>query len=287
MIIIKDILLYYYDINILNYKCDFNNNYFIYNNAYYLLKEVGQYDISFISNIENITIISFIIKNKYNEIISNYENKKYALIKVKISGHNKPMNINDLLFISNINYYIPSFKINFYELWSKKVDYIESYYNNYCLENIDNNYFICLSTIAINLIKNINFNNVTYRLTYKRFYNIDTLYDMLDPFNIKYGPVVNGIAEYIKYSYFSKKEKVEYKDILSMKLNLEDYILFVARLIFPTYYFDLLNKEDMPISDIQITCNIDEYLEYVKEIINTIKKRYIKLSFLENIINQL
>ena len=288
MIAIKNILLYFYNfISPKNIIFDEYNKYFKYNSSYYILKKVNSFDINFINYIERNNLFSVIIKNKFNNIISNYNNINYALIKIRVKEDNRDITFNDLVYISNIYINIPIIKINYYVLWIKKIDFIEKYAKDCNMLDYDINYYLGLSTIATNMIENVDFNNITYKFSFNRFYNINCLYDLLDPFNIKYGPCVNSLSEYIKYSYFYKHKKVDYNLLFNLNLNIDDYYLFISRLIFPTYFFDLLNQNDISSKYLNIINNIDGYILYIKEIFEKIKRRYSKLSSLEIIFNQL
>jgi len=261
--------------------------YFKNENGYYILKKIDNFDITFINNIEKLNIFNYIINNKFNNKISTYNNTNYALMNIRIQRPNKIINIDDLIYIMNINFYIPMKINNYYLLWITKVEYIQEYIKEYDLSDYDINYYLGLSDIAINMIKKIDYSNISYGLVYKRFYNINEIYDLFDPFNLYYGSKVNTISEFIKYSYFYNHHKNEYEKIFKLNLNLNDYILFIARLIFPTYFFDLLGEKNIQQKYINIVNNIDGYNNFIKEIILEIKKRYKNLSFLENIINLL
>ena len=175
---------------------------------------------------------------------------------------------------------------NYINLWKTKLDFLEKYYkDNYNFE-YDFYYFKGLSSIALRLIKTAKVNIVTYGVAINRFYNIKALYDLYNPIFIKHGPVVNTISEYIKYEFFNNR-RVDYEEIFDLDLNIDDYYLLVARLLFSTYYFDLLKEEKIKTNYDRISNKIEDYIEYVKEIIIAIKKRHNDMSLLDYIINLL
>ena len=285
MIIIDNILLLFYNIKISKYVSNNDKKlYFQLNNNNYIIRSIDYFDLDMVSTIENNKIFNIIIQNKFQNMISTYNDKKYVLMKIRTNIQNKKINIEDLIYILSLNNsYI---KKNYYIIWLQKIDYIEKYIKDYDLSDYDINYYLGLSNIALNIVKKIDFNNITCGLTYKRFYNINYIFDLLDPFNLCYGAKVDALSEFIKYSFFYKKEKIKYEAIFNLNLNINDYILFIARLIFPTYFFDLLEENNISEKYSNIINSIDRYKEYLKEIIYKIKKRY-NLSFLEYIINLL
>ena len=200
--------------------------------------------------------------------------------------NNRDISFDDIINISKkiINNYI--YKNNYYEIWKKKIEFLEKYFNEYYKEGFDFNYYNGLSYNALYIVKYINCLNLTYGRTYNRFYNIHSLYDLYNPINKEYGPIINSIAEYIKYEFFYNKREVEYKKTFSLKLSVEDYYYLIARLLFPTYFYDLF-KDNINNSYQMIISRISEYINYVKRIIIDIKKRHNNMSYLDYIINLL
>ena len=189
--------------------------------------------------------------------------------------------INVCLKTKNNNQY----KTNYYSIWKRKIEFFEKYYYDYYKkEEYDFEYYNGLSYNALNIVKMINYLNITYGISYNRFYNIKTMYDLDNPLYKKYGPIINSIGEYIKYEYFFKNREVNYEKIFDIPLTIDDYYYLVARLLFPTYFYDLFkNNEKYDL----ISNYIYGYISYVKRIIIEIKKRHNNMSLLESIINQL
>lgn len=280
VIIINKLLSFFYNF-INNNDIKYDNNYFIYKNDYYTFIKIDGIRI-FNNFLDDYHII---VKNKFNSLITYYNNEKYVLLKVRLKEKNRLTCFDDLVnitkkYINNIG-----IKNNYFELWNSKISFIE----NYCTEKFNNNYdlyyYIGLSYIALNIVKKINNQNITYGNSYSRFYNIKSLYDLYNPFNTKISPIVDSFVEFIKYKYFYDREEVDYSNLFSIKLTNEDYYYLVARLIFPTYYFDIINDIDKKYN--VIVNRIESYIMYIKEIILDIKKRQDNLPLLDIIINQL
>ena len=184
--------------------------------------------------------------------------------------------------INNIN------KKNYYYIWNNKIKRLKKYYKDYYInDNYDFNYFYEISKISLNIAKNINFNNLSYGITYNRFYDINNIYDLYNKNKYHMGAIINSIVEYIKYSffYFDSEEDIFLIDMLD--LTNDDYMFLVARLIFPTYYFDIFNEKDINSKYKMIISKIDSYNKYIKSIFIEIKKRHINMPFMDLIINQL
>ena len=284
MINIKELLLAYYnfiDSNLI----DLDNECFLYDNSTFFFHKVNKNSII---NRVNDSLFHEIIKNKYNSIYTLYNNNYYVLLKVNIKENNRDITFEDIINISKTNSYYNLQKNNYFYIWNSKISFIEKYcYDYYNKEQIDFNYYNGLAYLALNLIKSINYTNITYGISYNRFYNIKTLYDLYNVFNIEYGPVVNSFIEYIKHSFFYMHKNVDYKAIFDLPLKEEDYYYLIARLLFPTYYYDLF-KEDKIKNEYHIISNrICDYISCIKEMIIEIKKRHNNMSFIDSIVNLL
>ncbi len=216
-----------------------------------------------------------LIKNKYNEIISSYDNNRYVLMHVKIENDRK-IDFQDLqlLFSLNINHNGINLKQkNYYVIWNKKIEYFEKYYGN---EDYIVNYIVGISMNAIQYCKKINYNNITYGFSFNRFYKTMRLIKFWDPTNLDYCPIVNGIAEYIKELFFFYDEQIDINYLFDFNLTIDDCYLLISRILFPTYLFDNYNiKVEYLIS------KMDNFIKYIDNIIFEIKKRYKDVSIIK------
>ncbi|MBO5376558.1 MAG: hypothetical protein J6A52_06905 [Bacilli bacterium] len=278
----KNIIEYFYRIAIkkIVYKDDFYI--IITDDSKYIFKDIDSNNIYFLKEIQKYyyNIFHRIILNFYNEVVTDYNGKKYILMKINVI-ENRNVNIQDIIYVSQLLNFNNGYLRDIDKLWKYKIDKFESYIVSKesdlpMREYYD--YFIGLGENAIFYYGYVNKNKITYGFTYKRIYKEDTLYDLYDPTNIIVGPIVRGIAEYIKMSFFYG-DVVSIDDILKINFNYDDAILFISRLLFPTYFFDLYKKDGC--ENIEKMKNIIfkscSYEKYVYSIIEGLKKRQINL----------
>lgn len=278
----KNIIEYFYRIAIkkIVYKDDFYI--IITDDSKYIFKDIDSNNIYFLKEIQKYyyNIFHRIILNFYNEVVTDYNGKKYILMKINVI-ENRNVNIQDIIYVSQLLNFNNGYLRDIDKLWKYKIDKFESYIVSKesdlpMREYYD--YFIGLGENAIFYYGYVNKNKITYGFTYKRIYKEDTLYDLYDPTNIIVGPIVRGIAEYIKMSFFYG-DVVSINDILKINFSYDDAILFISRLLFPTYFFDLYKKDGC--ENIEKMKNIIfkscSYEKYVYSIIEGLKKRQINL----------
>ena len=198
---------------------------------------------------------------------------------------NKKIEFDDIILYSKNNIVINRLKIDYFYLWKKKLSFLEKYYKeNNRTDNYDFFYYKGLSELALRLMKAINYNNITYGSSINRFDDINFFNDLY--IYSRYGPIINTVAEYIKYEFFNNR-RVEYEKIFDINLTKEDYYFLVARLLFTTYYFDLIKNNKIITNYDYIVNKIESYIDYIKDIIMSIKKRHNDMPLLEYIVNLL
>ena len=274
MIIIKNSINYLYGIS-----CDSiikrKNNYIISNNnQLYLLCLV---DSKFINKIN---IYNFLIKNNYyvykilynkeKNIITNINNNNYLLIK--IDNNKYEIDLSDII---NSSLYYGRGRCNWYNLWCKKNDYyeyqIEQIKKSYPLLYNSFSYYKGLTENAISLINYIN-NEIEYYVSHQRIYKNETNIQFYNPTNIILDSKVRDICEYFKSSFFGGFiQLISVKNYIDYNINsFDEAILFMARMLYPSYYFDLydeiINKETKESKLLNIRNKICEYEELLKEI---------------------
>ena len=198
---------------------------------------------------------------------------------------NKKIEFDDIILYSKNNIVINRLKIDYFYLWKKKLSFLEKYYKeNNRTDNYDFFYYKGLSELALRLMKTINYNNITYGSSINRFDEINFFNDLY--VYSRYGPIINTVAEYIKYEFFNNR-RVEYEKIFDINLTKEDYYFLVARLLFTTYYFDLIKNNKIITNYDYIVNKIESYIDYIKDIIMSIKKRHNDMPLLDYIVNLL
>lgn len=299
----KNVINYYYNMNVIYiYKIN-ELFYFNYNNNDYFFM-IFDRKVEDIQNVYQIYIevkkrkivTNDIILNKDNKIITFIENVPYILIKDNTKGNR--ITLNDIIYMQNNTYNIflnKKNKNNWIKLWEEKIDYYEnqinsiSKFNNYLNDNID--FYIGLGENAISYLK---YNNVIINglyLSHRRI-NIDkNSFDFYNPINYVIDNKVRDFAEYTKSLFFNSNfdfnKFVIYLDY--MNYNRYDYIFLIARLLFPTYYFDMLdsiisnNLDNITIS--VIVNKTDSYLFFIKKImLYIVYQKGISIPFIEWII---
>ena len=257
-----DFINYYFNLYPLNIN-KYDNRYMFYidNEKYYLVtydREIEELNSLVALNkemINNGSLVHEIIPNKFNKILTMYNDKNYILLKIFIND-NKKVDIEDIMFMitkssviynknNNLN------RLNWSKLWEDKVDYFEYQMVHIIkkypiLYNIID-YYIGLGENAIQYFKNIVplYNgDEEIGVCHKRIDASSTLFDLYNPLNLIIDYKVRDLAEYIKSNFFNENNidniiiKIFNKFYFD-KLNLS---LLVTRLLFPSYFFDMFEN---------------------------------------------
>ena len=240
-----------------------------------------RYELECINNNEQINIINDICSTNYpknlnqiiksvkNEIIIEYNAKKYILTK-------KEKNTKKLLEIIKENLSdVKKFNIDkikysdWFFLWIEKND---KTMNIYKLNNIRDNtidesimYFFGMAETAITYYKNIEkTTNKDLIVSHRRVKEIK------NPLNIVIDQKERDIAEYIKFIFIERKIYYNQFDEINeiiLKNNLS-YEKIYSRVLYPTFYFDELElylqqnkKKDKLLEYLK---RVDEYEQYLK-----------------------
>lgn len=292
----KDIINYYYNLNPNKIKKIFNYYYFYLKDELYYLVSYNRKleDINSIYNynkemLSHNILVNEIIPNKENNPITYINKEPYILMKILINI-NKPINLPEINYISNINIFYQNniARDNWLNLWINKIDYLEYHHEQnkkkYPLLNQSFNYFIGLSENAITYLNN------TTKLYKKEKTDIgvtshdyldNTIYSLYNPLNIIIDHKARDIAEYIKLSFFN--------DNYSIYEQLDEYFkhnyfsiygisLIIARILYPSFYFDyydkIINNIENESSILKITSRIKEYEKYLQDIFIYFHKYY-------------
>ena len=281
---------YFYGIKV--DKVIYNDKYysFIYNGFIYKLYTFDDnysnlrmlYDVNkkLVSN----TLMSEIIINRNNEIISNYNGISYILIKV-FANVNKSISLEEISFVSK-SLYREKININWGILWSNKIDYLEDLINEngkkYPLIVDSFNYFVGMCENAIAYFNSIILdNNYKYVVSHKVIKWDDSVEVLYNPMNITFDYRVRDVAEYIKNSFFNNNHNIYNELIIYLnkeQLSLMEVKLLISRLMYPSFYFEMYedilidNKEEKIILD--VISRLDEYEQYLDKIINFLGRYY-------------
>lgn len=290
----KNNIMYYYNLRIDNITQNNNNYYFTINNDNYCftiytrdIKESNEiYKLNKYMLSSNI-LVHEIIPNKDNYVVTIINNIPYILYKIYINK-NKKLTINELTYLSNYTYQVDKIltRNNWNVLWSTKIDYFE-----YQINQMGKKYPILVDTFAYftglaeNAISYVKYTTLETQMetsdnpviSHRKINNnIEPLYN---PLNIILDHKSRDIAEYIKLSFLNKNTNIyqELDSYFSSNYYSEYGLrLLYARIIYPSFYFDMyeqiiqgLRKE----SDLlNIVTLLDDYELYLKEMYYYLKK---------------
>lgn len=274
----ENILNYYYQLNIIDIK----------KKDYYYLLTTDEYEQYIFNEIidsnelkENLDYLNntnilydLLILTKEGNITINYNDKEYALFKVR---NNENLNI---LSFSNL---ITTGKLKWGTLWSNRVDYyleqiaevVEQKEIKYAMD-----YYISLAEIAISYFNTLseiyNENTLTFTLSHHIVTSPIDKYMFYNPSNMCFDLSIRDIAEYIKESFFNdiltNYEILSLIDKINLNESLANYLL--VRLIYPSYIFKLY---DIFIETKELNKKFYEYMKKSREYETLLSTIYNKL----------
>lgn len=276
-----------------------NYRFFLNNEKYYIImyeRNLEEMDTLVKLNkemIERGSLVHEIVLTKDGKAVFLCDNNSYALLRVYIN-ENIPIKIEDIFYMLDYNDTIKPNNIigrmNWANLWSSKVDYFEYHIGHlikkypYIYKTID--YYLGLAENAISYVKDMKTPASLISICHRRIGVTSTLFDLYNPFNLVIDYKVRDVAEYIKSVFFYGENScvegvVNSENMIVDKCNIilerifKKYIfdnealkLLFARLLFPSYYFDLYeNVIDNSLNENVISCIIKKssaYEEFLK-----------------------
>ena len=251
----KNIFLYYYNMDVKNIINKNNNYTFSYNFEDYVFLEYKRNikEIDVLYNISNELFnkgipVHNIIKNKDNSALTNYDNKLYILLKINIV-EDRLVNFLDINYFLNNSILIKDNSIinksNWGYLWSIKNDYLEYQISelgiNYKLLVNSFSYFIGISENAISYFNSIRDKNYNLYINHKK---LNTLFDLYNPLEFIIDSRSRDIAEYIKYVFYNNYSELwnEVYKIFNSNLLVSEIKLIYSRLLYQTTYFKIYDE---------------------------------------------
>lgn len=285
----KNFIEYFYNMRIDKIIYVDKYYYFIFNGYIYKLYDYDEYkDINFLMEINKRlvgnTLMSEIIINRNGEAISTYNNNSYILIRIYVNI-NKTISLDEISYLAN-SLYRENLQINWGNLWSRKIDYLEELINEngkkYPVIVDSFNYFVGMAENAISYYNNISLNE-TYKfvISHRIIKFNDTVECLYNPLNIIFDYRVRDVAEYLKIAFFKNNLNIyyEFKNYLkNNNLSVNEIRLLVARLLYPSFYFDMYDDIIIDEKEEKIIFNVitrlDEYEEYLSNIIEYLSINY-------------
>ena len=307
----EQFLKYFYDIYIDNlYKKD-NKYYFYKDNSLfcivknYRLPEELKDILEICYEMQSRFPVSQIVFNKFGQISSDYDNNNYILLKINTSM-SSDITINDIIKINNSLFLNKDkkelYRNNWAKLWESKVDYFE-----YQIKELGRNkkiilnsfsYYIGLAENAIsiaNICELYNKDNMNEKivLSHRRINYPCMEYEFYNPLEYIFDIQVRDVSEYLKSMFFYTDRNRTIKELknylLSTRLSNYEANMLYARLLYPTYYFDIYEKviEDLKEESelLDIINKVDEYELFLKEAYFELSRMY-KIEQINWIINK-
>lgn len=287
----KQVLEYYYSLNIESINCINDNYEFFYNGYKYIFafstrdeKEINDIVLCQQELINKGLKTNIIMPNIFGQFLTKVDDNNYILMKV---SKTEILNLEQIIDIQNKTILVNNkYHNNWGKLWSSKIDYIENQQNIIAsnpIIHLSVDYFIGLTENAISIVNNYNNGESVFTLSHKRIKYPCNSEEYNNPLTYIFDLKVRDIAEYIKSEFFysTNEALADLKEYLQIsKLTAYEATMLYARLLYPSYYFDayegIINKK----KDIKILLNIihkiPEYESFLKNAYYEINS-YIKI----------
>lgn len=277
----KNVINYYYNLYPKNIFQNAQGYYFFINDNRYMFtkyqKETSEIDKIYnmhIDMLKNKLYVHPIILNINNSPLTYIENIPYILMQTVY--YKEKVTIENIISFSKIiinNNYIH----NLEKLWEEKNDYLEYQMSmlgkSHPLVKESFTYFIGLGETAIGLLNITDKKHINVVYAHDRITNNYTNFDLYNPLNIKIDSKIRDATEYFKQNFFNGNNinhELNYY-FNNTKLTSYEYILFLARMIYPTYYFDIYEEI---ITDREKEEKLLNIINKIAEYENILKKIY-------------
>ena len=207
--------------------------------------DINEFYKNYMTLINNNRYCHEVVLNKDKSLLTFYGDKSYLLIKENINIEKK-VDMNEIVSYDII--VRGEYNLNWKNLWKEKIDYYEYQMNQLSFKHKmlkdSFNYYVGLTETAISLLNYIDDSKIDYYICHKRINYNEKLSEFFNPINIIIDTRTRDIAEYIKTNYINEnldiKEVYFYLDRLNF--NYVESILFLSRLLYPSYYFDVYDE---------------------------------------------
>lgn len=259
----KEIINYYYNFDCLEIEENKNYTSFSYlgDNYYFVFFNRDKEELNDIISIcDELKIKGFrvhsIILNRFNSYITNVGNINYLLLKLNsiptenVNFMDVCYNLN-LLKLNKVNSKL--YRNNWGELWSKKIDYFEYQIKELGKDKLvvldSFSYYIGLAENAISYVNKINkviniSDSDLITLSHRRIFFPNINLNYYNPLSFIFDLEIRDIAEYLKGGFFSGEDSLlDLQTFLKTKnLTSYSYHMLYARLLYPSYYFDIYEQ---------------------------------------------
>lgn len=245
----KNLINYYYNLNVKTFKRTDDKFVFESNNKFYEFipfhGDANDFYRNYLMVLKSNKYCHEVVFNKQKNFLTFYKNKPYILLKKNLLIDNR-INLNEI-----ITYNIPIYsklKLEWKKLWKKKIDYYEyqmsQLAHKYKILKNSFDYYIGLSENAISLLNYIKEKDIKFYMCHRRIKSKENLDSFFNPINFVVDSLSRDIGEYVKINYFTDELELDniYKCINKIGFNETESILFLARLMYPSYYFDMYDQ---------------------------------------------
>ncbi len=287
----KETIMYYYNIDVDVLEENDGKYHFKYQNRDYFfvfynrnLEELDDIITCVFNMKEKGILVNDIIMNINGSFLTSINGFNYILMSVV-----NPKEEFDIFDIVNIasklhlnNNTSKLYRNNWGTLWMQKIDYFEYQIRELALNKPvvkdSFSYYIGLAENAISYVNNINarFPNVssTVVLAHRRVFYPNYKLNFFNPLSFIFDLEVRDVAEYLKAMFFAIDTEYEVledlKSYLSIRsLSVYDASMLYARLLYPSYYFDIyeevMNKERDEEDLVRVIKKADLYEDFLKK----------------------
>ncbi len=230
------------------------------------------------------------IYNRYGLLLTKVGDNYYVLLKINANKDEKIdfeslCEYNTKLKLNSTNSKL--YRNNWGELWSKKIDYIEYQIKELgkdkqvVLDSVS--YYIGLAENAISYVNKINkviglSENDKITLSHRRIFYPNINLNYLNPLSFIFDLEVRDIAGYLKIEFFNGEDSLlDLTTYLKMtKLSQYGYHMLYARLLYPSYYFDIyediMNNNGSEEKLLPIINKVNDYELFLKQAYYEINK---------------
>jgi len=273
----ENIISYYYNLRVDNYKLI--NNVFIFESNHYLFIAKEIKDLDMFKQIISINSDFYMpLINKDGEFSFEYNNKKYTLFKADNPSLKVDNNFKLIPVMQNV-------EIDYSKIWINNIDYFIKKITEMEHSEIEKvnylNYYIGMSENAVIINekgkKMSGLARITvshYRICYPNYaltYN--------DPTELTLDFISRDLAEYIKTKFFF--DKIDINEVIELlnryNINDKEIMFFLARLLYPTYYFDAITENNIEKQKIIIDKR-EKYEHFLSLILNNLKTNNIMIN---------
>lgn len=231
-----------------------------------------------------------IIVNRDKLLITKSGDNQYLLLKLNTNKDEIISFINIIELASKLKLNSTNSKLyrnNWGELWSKKIDYFE-----YQIKELGRDkkvildsfgYYLGLAENAISYVNKANkviglseYDNIT--LSHRRIYFPNTALNYLNPLSFIFDLEVRDIAEFLKIEFFNGEDSLlDLITYLKMRrLTSYSYHMLYARLLYPSYYFDVyedvMNNNGDEERLVKVISRVEKYELFLKQAYDEICK---------------